>query len=162
MRKRLIPLLLALICMVGCGTGSQLPENATLTRVILERGHGSERRNHLYIDVSENQINQAAWITPEYEDREAAQVPMTEGSWQQIEATVTALAPDLVPVEEPGLLHRLWYRTMPDKLDGGAYHKLYLVWQTDDGELEIEYQWTGSDLELALESSLEELLNPLN
>jgi len=162
--KRLIPLLLlllAVILMVGCSKTPKVPEGAVLTQVIFDRGHGSERGNQFHMNIKRDEIRLASWFSPDYEELEADHVPLSEETWLEIEALVLELLPEMEPVKEPGLLDRLFEKAMPQVLDGGEYHTLNLVWETEDEIQIIEYGWTGSPGQLELEAALEDLTNSL-
>ena len=163
MRKRLILLLLLLpmALIIGCSKTPKVPEGAVLTQVIFDRGHGSEWGNQFHMNIKRDEIRYASWITPEYDELEADHVPLSEETWLEIEALVLELLPEMEPVKEPGLLDRLFEKAMPQVLDGGEYHTLNLVWETEDEIQIIEYGWTGSPGQLELEAALEDLTNSL-
>ena len=162
MRKYLIPLLLLpVLLMAGCSKTPQVPEGAVLTQMIFDRGHGSQRGNQFHMNIKQDEIRLASWITPEYEELEAEHVPLPEETWQELETMVLELLPEMEPVKEPGFWDRLFERAMPQVLDGGEYHTLNLVWETEDEILTIEYAWAGSPGQLELEAALEDLTNSL-
>ena len=162
MRKYLIPLLLLpVLLMAGCSKTPQVPEGAVLTQVIYDRGHGSEWGNQFHMNIKRDEICLASWFSPDHEELEADHVPLSEETWLEIEALVLELLPEMEPVKEPGLLDRLFEKAMPQVLDGGEYHTLNLVWETEDEILTIEYVWTGSSGQLELEAALENLTNSL-
>ena len=158
MRKYLIPLLLLpVLLMAGCSKTPQVPEGAVLTQVIYDRGHGSQWGNQFHMNIKQDEICLASWLTPEYEALEAEHVPLPEETWQEIETMVLELLPEMEPVKEPGFWGRLFERVMPQALDGGEFHTLHLMWETEEEILTIEYHWTGSAGELELERFLEDL-----
>ena len=143
-----------LLGMYGCGqTKEHTP--AKLTRVVLERGHGSMWGNQFYIDVCPQQINQAQFFPtdlPEYTLREG--IPIRQEDWKAIEAAVRELEPNLKEEKR---------QKKPDSiiLDGGEFHKLTLTWEQDGKTQEKAYRWPTDSSAEKLEQLLENMVAQL-
>lgn len=93
------------------------------------------------------------------EMEEKSHVPITDQQWTDVETLILALYGE-------GLLEE--YRPAPEKtfsdvfiLDGGDYTDLSLVWDTEEGTVEIGYYWPGDRRVLTLIAMLQELADPI-
>lgn len=141
-----------LIGMCGCGQ-AQSHSPATLTRLVLERGHGSMWGNQFYIDICPTQINQVRFFSPEDPGgelllRENISIPAED--WSALQAAVDALSPNLQKQK--------WPNAKRGKLDGGEFHKLTLTWD----QKEISYQWPADGSADGLEQLLENIAAQLS
>ena len=141
-------LLLAAV-LSGCGA----KEKKTITGIIFERGHGSAWGNQFYVDLREDEILTASYF-PEGEQEQMVcdHIPITPQQWNDIYLTVQKLE---LQKQRILLLESLrpW-----QKLDGGEYRKLTLVWATAKGEERITYQWPDNQQADTLEKLLEQLV----
>lgn len=144
---------LLLLGLTGCGAKQE--DVPVLTRVILDRGHGSMWGNQFYMDVCADEIVQTRYFQPDDPGGELTEEnarPITAEQWEQIMAAVEAVEPSLIPVRET-LWNRLFDRGKT--LDGGEFHHLTLYWAEDEG---IRYEWPANEQAAALERILEQLI----
>ena len=141
-----------LICLSGCGAAQE--ENPVLTRVTLDRGHGSMWGNQFYMDVNAQEILQTNYFSPDDPGGElltGSGLPLEVQQWDEITAAVEAMEP-LTPVKES-----IWKKLFSKghALDGTQYHRLTLYWGNGDG---VDYVWPDSEQAAALEALLEQLV----
>lgn len=136
-------------------TGCRQEESGDMTQITFERGNGSTWGNQFYIEVCPRQILLVRYF-PEGASQQQTkeQIPITREQWDTLFRAVQAL--ELTP-EKSSFLQNLFGG---QKLDGGEYRKLTLVWQTDSGEKEITYRLPGGPQADRLEQLLEQLANP--
>lgn len=151
MRKWAFCLLLPLL-LTGCGAVQEpVPD---LTRVVLERGHGSMWGNQFYMDVCAGEILQTRYFPPNAPGTELTEEsgrPITSEQWTEIVSAVDALEPTLVRLRET-----LWQKLFDSKaLDGTEFHRLTLYWAEDEG---TSYEWPDNEQAAALEALLEQLV----
>lgn len=152
MRKWAAGLLVLLLGLSGCGAAQA--DTPALTRVILERGHGSMWGDQFYMDVCADEILQTHYFPaddPGGTLTEESGRPVTPEQWDGIVSAVEALEPSLVPVREP-----FWKKLLGrgQTLDGGEFHHLTLYWEDAAG---IRYVWPANEQAAALETRLEQL-----
>ena len=141
-----------LLGLTGCGAARE--DTPVLTRVILDRGHGSMWGDQFYVDVCAEEILQTNYFSPDDPGGELLSksgLPIDSQSWAEIVSAVEALAP-LTPVRES-----LWKKLFGGgrASDGTGYRHLTLYWA--DGEA-IGYQWPDNEDAAALEKLLEQLI----
>lgn len=154
MRKILSYAMCIVLCMVmlsGCGKKAE--EEGTLVGVIFERGHGSAWGNQFYMEVCEDEIIQANYISEDSADLVTEEhIAITSEKWQEICDTIEKM--ELKKVRSSALKEQLG----ADVLDGGAYRELTLIWKTEKGEESVAYHWPEDEAGAALEQLLEQLL----
>lgn len=141
---------------------SSILEECTLTRVMLERRHGSVWGVQFYVDVCPREVTLIRYFPREDPGGELAvdkHIPLTSQRWDEIVEAVAQLRPQLSPVPKPTFWARLTqarkgrYRV----LDGVGYHHLALTWQAEGHPHEVRYDWPGSEQAKTLETLLERL-----
>lgn len=144
-------LLLPLMLFGGCQLKQpSVPENAQLSQIQFDRGHGSMWGIQFYIDVCPTQINRAQYILPgTSEQLDLEPTPITDEQWAQLRDAVDALVPQLEPAKNTGSSH---------KLDGTEYRSLTLVWTADGKDTAVQYNWPQTDQASQLEHLLESLI----
>ncbi len=126
--------------------------NATLVSILFERGHGSQWGNQFYIEVNEQRIVTLRVISQStMELREQKDIPISPEQWQELAAAVQDL--ELKQTRE-NWIHKLFGGSA---LDGGEYRHLTLIWQTEQGTAQTQYQWPQSQQADQLERLLEQL-----
>jgi len=144
MRKHisLAALMLCIVLLAGC---TSHPEDAAVTRVVFERGHGSAWGNQFFIDVCPQQITKCQFIPAGTGTLQTGEkIPIAPSQWQQLTDMLEGMT--LQP-EKENLFQRLFGGR---KLDGGAFRKLTLY----RGEHATVYRWpdNGAALEEFLEA----------
>ena len=128
-------------------------EEGTLVGVIFERGHGSAWGNQFYMEVCEDEIIQANYISEDSADLVTEEhIAITSEQWQEICDAIEKM--ELKKVRSSAWKEQLG----ADILDGGAYHELSLIWKTEKGEKSVAYHWPEDEAGAALEQLLEQLL----
>ena len=146
------------MCIVLCmamlsGCGKKVEEEGTLVGVIFERGHGSAWGNQFYMEVCEDEIIQANYISEDSADLVTEEhIAITSEQWQEICDVIEKM--ELEKVKSSAWKEQLGV----DILDGGAYHELSLIWKTEKGEKSVAYHWPEDEAGAALEQLLEQLL----
>lgn len=124
-----------LVGLLGCSAGTATQENSTLVRVAFVRDHGSLWGNQLRLDMTAEEITYAHWFV-DGEFMEAERLPAEASQWEELQEAVTALEPFLKEQKtEPNGSPK------PQKLDGGEWFSLTLIWQRGDELREIAYEW---------------------
>lgn len=154
MRKILSYAMCIVLCMAMLsGCGKKVEEEGTLVGVIFERGHGSAWGNQFYMEVCEDEIIQANYISEDSADLVTEEhIAITSEQWQEICDTIEKM--ELKKVRSSALKEQLG----ADVLDGGAYRELSLIWKTEKGEKSVAYHWPEDEAGAALEQLLEQLL----
>ena len=138
MKLRIVAMVLALFSLSGCRAN-----DAPVTGIIFQRGHGSAWGNQFSVEVNGTEI-----VTAEYlENGElvtVTHVPISEARWQSICALIEQL-----PLEKAR--SDIWDK---HKLDGGEFRKLTLV----QGTTKTEYRWPDTAEAEQLEQLLEALV----
>ena len=90
MRKILSYAMCIVLCMVMLsGCGKKVEEEGTLVGVIFERGHGSAWGNQFYMEVCEDEIIQANYISENSADLVTEEhIAITSEQWQEICNTI--------------------------------------------------------------------------
>ncbi|MBQ7016783.1 MAG: hypothetical protein IJN10_07515 [Firmicutes bacterium] len=154
MRKILSYAMCIVLCMAMLsGCGKKVEEEGTLVGVIFERGHGSAWGNQFYMEVCEDEIIQANYISEDSADLVTEEhIAITSEQWQEICDVIEKM--ELEKVKSSAWKEQLGV----DILDGGAYHELSLIWKTEKGEKSVAYHWPEDEAGAALEQLLEQLL----
>ena len=138
------------------GCGKQQPVSTEppgkLSGVIYDRKVGMVRGEDFYINVARDRIRSITYFDLETIDYiESENVPLEEGTWEAIEASVLQLWPTLeekVPQKKRSRLYWIlngFWEGEPMILDGGDSTDLSLVWESEEGTQIIPYRWDNSD-----------------
>lgn len=168
MRKwSLIGILLMLLqAFGGCSNGEAIQtEQTVLASVILDHGHGSMWGCQFYVNINAEQIVETSYFPAENSNGDQVSrnnIPIAQEQWEQVEAAVMAVKPQLQQVKQPGWWERILRSTGSQKLDGGEFRYLTLTWQSGEETQEVVYEWLGSEEAAELERLLEELVDSLH
>ena len=141
----------------------EVPElPGTLTGVGYATGSGMMARSDFQIRVNRNEVEHTRFWPEEYTDEMEVRehVPITQQQWADVEAVILDLYQD-------GMLKAYQPKTDTKNdpmdtyvLDGGDYTNFSLVWETEDGSVEIGYSWPGDQRVITLTALLQELADP--
>lgn len=159
MKKRLLAFAAAVLCglllLTGCSGGDTVEKKAPgrLCGVTYTYVNGSAYGRDFHIELTPEQVVEARYFTwTEGEGNrqfEVAGAPVTEEVWNEVEALVQELYPQLTPARKTGWLHRLLNRHVYIASDKGS-EKLILMWETDSGIQPVQYTRCFADAETQL------------
>ena len=134
----------------------------TLIGVSYATGGGMEARSEFSIRLNRQEIEHAEFWPEEYtEEMEVCeQVPITEQQWAEVEALILGMyRAGALNACQPGSASE---NSFLDSfvLDGGDYTNFSLIWETEDGSVEIGYSWPGDQRVITLTALLQELADP--
>lgn len=158
-----------LLCLSGCGKTQPtpiVPEEKQLPGDLIgvnySTGGGMTYRTEFSIRLTKDEIEHTDFWPADLEKdemEEKSHVPITNQQWIDVEAVILALY-------QEGRLEA--YQPKPEKepmdllvLDGGDYTNLSLVWETEEGPVEIDYYWPSDRRMLTLIALLQELAEPI-
>ncbi len=162
-RLSVTALLAAMLFCTACS--GQTPQQKELTRVVFHRGHGSTWGSQFRMDICPSEISYLQYFTRGEEgttQHELTAIPVEEAQWEQVEAAVLQLLPQLQVKKAPGLLKRLVQSLAPPTVDGGEWVNLTLTWLVNGEAQEVNYIWPVCEEAEALELLLKELAQPVD
>lgn len=141
----------------------EVPElPGTLIGVVYAAGSGMMARSDFQIRVNRNEVEHTRFWPEEYTDEMEVRehVPITQQQWADVEALILGMY-------RVGALHACQPSSASENsildyfvLDGGDYTDFSLVWETEDGSVEIGYSWPGDQRVITLTALLQELADP--
>lgn len=138
-----------LLCVLLAACRQDTPK---LVGIVFERDHGSAWGNSFYIDVRVEEIAATRYFPEGSADQTIREhIPITAGQWQAL----TEVIQSMEWKERSGSWKEKLFGCA--KLDSGESRNLTLVWETEKGTVETEYQWPQDKQADALEALLEQL-----
>jgi len=145
----IIAVLMVLTGLSGCRGKADY----ALTGFIFDRGHGSAWGNQLYMEVRSTEIVVLNYISKETNQLETLErIPIQPEQWEALKTVLLNLK-----LQKDSLSWKEWL-FKHNKLDGGEYRKLSLIYSGDGEETETKYRWPGNAAAQELEEMLEQLV----
>ena len=139
-------------CMLLCtALTACTQEQATLSGILFDRGHGSAWGNQFYIEVYPEEIAVMRHFPNGAQEQTVSEhIPITAEQWQQLTEAIENL--QLQKKSTP------WWKKLftSSRQDDGEYRNLTLGWETGGKTAQTAYQWPQSTQANALEALLEQ------